>query len=106
MEAPADGIRQPLPASSAARPRGAGEAEARKIAVEFEAVFLTQAVEQMMSTVEGGIFGGGHAEETWRGFLSRAFAEEVAKGGTTGIATSIETAINAYQSRITGGDEA
>lgn len=78
------------------------EGEAAKVARDFEAVFLTQAMDQMMSTVGQGTFGGGHAEETWRSFLARAFAEEVADSGTTGIARSIEGTIEAYRARMEG----
>ncbi|KAA9009966.1 rod-binding protein [Histidinibacterium aquaticum] len=102
MEIPGDAGRPPQ--ASQARARDTGEdTEAHRVAQEFEAVFLSQAVEHMMSTVDSGIFGGGHAEETWRGFMSRAFAEEIAGSGTTGIAASIETAINAYRARTTEG---
>lgn len=82
----------------------APEGDAAKVARDFEAVFLTQAMDQMMSTVSQGTFGGGHAEETWRSFLARAFAEEVADSGTTGIARSIEGTIGAYRARMEGNE--
>ena len=69
---------------------------ARRIAREFEAVFLSQAVEEMLKNVDIGSFGGGHAEETWRSFLARAYAEELAAQGTTGIARGVESTIAAY----------
>lgn len=68
----------------------------RRIAREFEAVFLSQAVEEMLKNVDIGSFGGGHAEETWRSFLARAYAEELAAQGTTGIAQGVESTIAAY----------
>ena len=64
---------------------------------EFEAVFLAQAVEEMLGSVESGSFGGGHAEEMWRSFLARAFADEMAAQGGIGIADSVDRAIAAYQ---------
>lgn len=67
-----------------------------RAAFEFEVVFLSQAVEEMMRSTSAGAFGGGHAEETWRSFLARAFAEEVAAQGGTGIARSIKAGIDAY----------
>lgn len=70
--------------------------EAAQAAFEFEVVFLSQAVEEMMRSTSAGEFGGGHAEETWRSFLARAFAEEIAGHGGTGIARSIEAGIAAY----------
>ncbi len=66
-------------------------------AKEFEAVFLTQAVEEMMKTIDLGSFGGGHAEETWRSFLARAFADQIAGQGGTGISQSVESTIAAYR---------
>lgn len=70
--------------------------DAERAATEFEAVFLTQAVEQMMSNVDIGSFGGGDAEKTWRGFLARAVADEIAAQGRTGIARSVNAAMSAY----------
>ena len=68
---------------------------------EFEAMFLGQLVDEMLSTVDIGSFGGGHAEETWRSFLSNAIGESIAEQNSTGIARSIETAMQRYQ---TGAD--
>jgi hypothetical protein len=48
--------------------------------------------------------GGGHGEEMWRSFLARAIAEEIAEGGRTGIAQSVETAIAGY-GRGAGGND-
>lgn len=70
---------------------------ARESAKEFEAMFLGQMVDEMLSTVEIGNFGGGHAEETWRSFLSDAIGRSIADQGSTGIADGIETAILRYQ---------
>lgn len=70
--------------------------DAARAAQEFEVVFLTQAVDEMMRGTTAGEFGGGHGEDTWRSFLSRAFAEEIARHGGTGIARSIEAGIAAY----------
>lgn len=76
---------------------------AEKAAREFEAVFLTQAVEEMLKSVKLGNLSGGHAEETWRSFLARAYADELANRGTTGIAQSVETTIAAYSASSRGG---
>lgn len=71
--------------------------EAEKVAREFEAVFLTQAVDEMMKTVNMGSFGGGAGEEQWKSFLSREFANEIARSGTIGIAQSVESMLKAYE---------
>lgn len=67
-----------------------------EVARNFEAVFLTQAFNQMLDTVAPGSFGGGHAEKTWKSFLGKEYAQAVADTGTTGIANSIENMIRAY----------
>lgn len=75
---------------------------AKRTAKEFEAVFLTQVVEEMMKTVKMGAMDGGFAEDTWRSFLAKAYADELADRGTTGIAKSVEASISAYRSAMTG----
>jgi len=84
------------PKANAAAP--AADAITAEKAKEFEAMFLGQMVDEMLSTVEIGSFGGGHAEETWRSFLSNAIGESIAEQNSTGIARSIETAMKRYQS--------
>lgn len=85
-------------ASLAARP-ATGAAE--QAAQEFEALFLSQTVDELLRNVPDGMMSGGHVEEMWRSFLARAIAEEMAAGGRSGIAQSIETAIAGYN-RTTG----
>jgi Rod binding domain-containing protein len=86
--------------------RGEPSPEAKKAAREFEAVFLTQAVEEMLKSVKIGDLSGGHAEETWRSFLARAYADELAAKGTTGIGKSVEHSIAAYGAAVkTGGSQ-
>ncbi len=60
-------------------------------------MFLGQMVDEMLSTVNIGNFGGGHAEETWRSFLSDAIGRSIAEQNSTGIAKGIEAAIRNYQ---------
>ena len=72
---------------------------------EFEAMFLSHVVEEMMKTVNIGTFGGGEAEEKWRSFLTSAIADEIAGQQTTGISQSIETAINSYESAKKQGEQ-
>jgi peptidoglycan hydrolase FlgJ len=94
MDIPASAPR-PAPPTSVSTTRSEATDSARA-AFEFEVVFLSQAVEEMMRGTTAGEFGGGHGEETWRSFLARAFAEEIASHGGTGIARSIEAGIAAY----------
>ncbi|GGE50719.1 hypothetical protein GCM10011360_42220 [Primorskyibacter flagellatus] len=73
---------------------------AKTTAREFEAVFLTQVMEEMLKTVSMGTMDGGFAEETWRSFLARAYADQLALQGTTGIAQSVEASIGAYRAAM------
>ena len=114
----------PIPAPTPAAKPAVTQADAvtAEKAQEFEAMFLGQMVDEMLSTVDIGSFGGGHAaqrclqyggkghdpafevalaEETWRSFLSNAIGESIAEQNSTGIARSIETAMQRYQ---TGAD--
>lgn len=85
-----------------ARPGAASADAAQNAAREFEAVFLTNAVEEMLKSVDIGEFGAGNAEETWRGFLARAYADQIAAQGTTGISQSVLGTIRAYQDAQNG----
>lgn len=69
-------------------------------AKEFEAVFLSQVMDEMLKTVNLGAMGGGFAEDTWRSFLAQAYAEQLADQGTTGIAQSVEKSIGAYRAAM------
>lgn len=80
-----------------ARVEAEASPEALKAAKEFEAVFLTQTIDEMLKEVDIGSFGGGHAEETWRSFLAKAYADQLAGQGTTGIAKSVLGTIAAYE---------
>lgn len=84
-------------AQLAARAGATSEEQARKVARDFEATFLSQVMEEMLKTVKLGSLDGGFAEETWRSFLARAYADEMADRGMTGIAQSVERSIAAYR---------
>lgn len=99
MESASFPIPAPTPAAKPAAPQA--DAVTAEKAQEFEAMFLGQMVDEMLSTVDVGSFGGGHAEETWRSFLSNAIGESIAEQNSTGIARTIETAMQRYQ---TGAD--
>lgn len=77
--------------------------EAERVAREFEAVFLSTVIEQMLKTGQPDTFGGGHAEEMWRSVMARAYADQVAATGGIGLAgavsESITSAGTAYRSR-------
>lgn len=69
-------------------------------AVELEGVFLTTLLSQVSSSVDTeGDFGGGYAEETWRGMMSTEHANEMARAGGIGLSDSILRDLIATQSR-------
>ncbi|MBP0484585.1 hypothetical protein [Sagittula salina] len=69
---------------------------------EFEKMFLTQMVDEMLKEVDMGDFGAGQAEDAWRYFLAEAFASEIAAQGQGGIAPGIRRALEAYGTTSTG----
>jgi Rod binding domain-containing protein len=76
-------------ASLAAAAHGTQE-QARAVAREFEAVFLSQLLEQMSAGIKtDGAFGGGPSEGIYRSFLNTAIADQVARLGGIGIADAV-----------------
>ncbi|TBW33498.1 chemotaxis protein [Siculibacillus lacustris] len=66
------------------------ETKARTQAREFEQVFLSTMLNQMFSGLSTtGPFGGGQAEETWRGMLVDRYADTMARSGGIGIADAV-----------------
>ena len=66
----------------------------REAAKEFEAFFVSQMMEQMMSGLEADpMFGGGQGEEVWRSMLTQEYGKEVSKSGRLGIADHVMTAM-------------
>lgn len=63
----------------------------RRVAEDFEAVFLARMLQPMFQGLSTDApFGGGHAEETWRGFLVDAMARQVARAGGIGLADQVQ----------------
>lgn len=62
----------------------------RKQAVELEGVFLNTLMKQMFSSLgTEGTFGGGFAEQTWRGMQAEQFAAVMAEAGGIGLADAL-----------------
>lgn len=62
----------------------------RRQAEELEGVFLNTLTKEMFSGVNTrGAFGGGFAEETWRGLQSEQFAAAMAASGGIGLADQL-----------------
>jgi peptidoglycan hydrolase FlgJ len=62
----------------------------RQQATELEGVFLNTLVQQMFSGIDSkGQFGGGFAEETWRGMQAEQLATNISQAGGIGLADQI-----------------
>lgn len=63
-------------------------------AAELEGVFLNTLVAEMFKGLEtDGMFGGGYAEETWRGMMAEQYADQMAKAGGVGLADQLVAAL-------------
>ena len=91
----------PSPATAPAPTPGA-RPDAAHVAREFESVFLTRVVDEMLAT-SGSMFGEGPADGVWRGVLARAVADGMVRDGGVGLAPSVETSIAAYTAARGGG---
>jgi flagellar protein FlgJ len=68
-----------------------GYEKMHKQAVELEGVFLNTLMKEMFSSIETDedSFGGGFAEETWRGMQAEQFASALAEKGGIGLADQL-----------------
>jgi hypothetical protein len=72
--------------------------KAHKVAVDFEAMMLTQSFETLFQGVKPpSLTGGGFAEEMWRNFLLSEYARSAAETGRFGIARQVEADIRRMQ---------
>ena len=90
----------PLSASPAA---AAAATPAKATADAFEAVFLGQMTQMMMSTVDDPTFGGGHGEEMFRGVLAEKIGTAITQSGGIGLSRHVLSEIIRLQG---GGDVA
>ncbi|RYE09917.1 MAG: chemotaxis protein [Hyphomicrobiales bacterium] len=69
----------------------AGYDKLHKQAVELEGVFLNTLMKEMFSSLDTSEanFGGGFAEETWRGMQAEQFADVLAQNGGIGLADQL-----------------
>ena len=68
--------------------------EARRVAEDFEALFLSQMLQHMFAGVRtDGPFGGGHAETIYRSFLADEYGKLVSQTGGIGIADAVQRVI-------------
>lgn len=64
---------------------------ARKVAREFEAMFVGQMLKSMRTTVPESGLTGGHAEEIYRGMLDQEYASAIASQRSLGLAQMLES---------------
>ncbi len=99
MSIPASPTVAPLDATSTSAASSANrnvgrkptKSEVEKVAVEFEAMFLSAMLQPMFDKLKtgGGLFGGGHGEDMFRPMLVDEYAKSMAKSGQVGIGKSI-----------------
>ena len=64
--------------------------QARRVAEEFEAVFLGQVLKPMFDTVPtDGPFGGGFSEGMWRALQVDEYGKAIARSGGIGISDAV-----------------
>lgn len=86
---PIDAISAPVAQTTRSGDAGAA-ARMRETADAFEASFLAQMLKPMFEGLKtDGMFGGGHAEETWRGFMVEAMARQTVQAGGIGLADQV-----------------
>jgi len=78
--------------------RVANEEEARQVAEDFEAFFLSQMVEAMFKGVgENNPFGGGAGEQAFSGLLHEEYARVMTGTGGLGLSDNLTAEILRYQ---------
>jgi Rod binding domain-containing protein len=82
--------------------KGLSDQEIAK-AKEFESLFLSQFVDEMLKTVDLDAATGGRDMHMWRSFMSQAMAESLVEQGGLGLATSVEQMMSAYKTAGSGG---
>lgn len=92
-----------VPTSLKAR-QGNDPATAKKVAREFEAMFLTMMMKSMRETVgKDTLTGGGRGEETFRSLLDQEYASAAAGSGGIGLARMIEKELTRDAAVATAG---
>jgi len=76
--------------SAMAQARSTAGQDPMKAAKEFESVFLNNFLASMFSGINTEApFGGGQAEETWRDFLVKEYADQIVESGGIGITDAV-----------------
>ena len=79
----------------------ADPAEARRVAEDFEALYLSQMLGPVFDQLKtDGPFGGGHGETMYRSFLVDAYARAMVKAGGVGVADMVQREILRMQENV------
>jgi len=93
----------PLPLQTATRaPTGpTPNEEIRRVAEEFEAIFLSEMLAPMFESLEtDGLGGGGQGEQMFRPMLVERYAEAISRAGGVGIADSVMREMMRLQGQV------
>ena len=75
-------------------PAHADPAKARKVARDFEAVFIGRMLQPVFSGMSSSPpFGGGHAEQVWRSLMVDEIGKAIAQHGGIGLADQVQAEI-------------
>jgi peptidoglycan hydrolase FlgJ len=82
------------------------DAQLRRKAQEFEAMYLTEMFRLARPTSQpAGPFGGGFAEETWSMFMDQALGQAMAARGGAGLTPAIEAVLRRAQAHGGGSGQ-
>jgi len=88
-----------LQATTAAAGKGAtgaaaGHETARRVAQEFEALFLSEMLGPVFESSDtDGLFGGGEGEKVFRSMMVQEYGKAIAQSGGVGIADAVQREI-------------
>lgn len=70
-------------------------------AKDFEAMFISEMLGNMFNSVQvDPEFGGGQAEETWRGMMVQEYGKKIAEAGGIGLSDDIKAKMIEMQEAI------
>lgn len=88
LPVPEPGAQRPV---KGARPEGESPAAVKKVARDFEAMFVSMMMKSMRETIgKDAVTGGGRGEETFRSMLDQEYANAAVQAGGIGLARTLE----------------
>lgn len=92
-----------MAAQRAQAPQASNTPNVDKAAKEFEAMFISEMMSHMFSGLEvDPMFGGGHGEEMFRGFLIQEYGKQAAQGQGFGLADQLKSMMIQMQQNTKG----